>query len=148
MKKLKQIFMFALILAMNLSYANPQQLEQNKQITIKFYNLAINQKDFESASHYLGANYKQHNPTAQDGIIGLQQFIHYLRDNYPDSHSEIKKIFAEGDYVMLHVHSIRMPATPGRAVFDLFKLKDGKIIEHWDVIQDIPVKTVNSNGMF
>ncbi|ERH41856.1 hypothetical protein N750_15970 [Legionella pneumophila str. Leg01/53] len=58
------------------------------------------------------------------------------------------KNFSEGDYVILHVHSIREPGTRGRAIFDLFKLEDGKIIEHWDAIQDIPVKSANPNSMF
>jgi len=62
--------------------------------------------------------------------------------------SEIKRVFADGDYVILHVHSIREPGTRGRAIFDLFKLENGKIVEHWDAVQDIPEKSANENGMF
>lgn len=79
---------------------------------------------------------------------GLKGFIQFLRDKYPNAHSDIKCVFAEGDYVILHVHSIREPGTRGRAIFDLFKLENGKIVEHWDTVQDIPEKSGNTNGMF
>lgn len=62
--------------------------------------------------------------------------------------SEIKNIFADGDYVVLHVHSVLEPGARGLAVVDIFKLDAGKIVEHWDVIQEIPEKSANDNGMF
>jgi len=55
---------------------------------------------------------------------------------------------AEGDYAILHVHSVREPGTRGRAIVDIFKLENGKVVEHWDVVQDVPDKAANSNGMF
>lgn len=138
-----------LILMMNSVYAaNYKQQEINKQNVIEFYELAINEKNFDAASKYLGSKYTQHNPTAADGSEGLKAFIQFLRESYPNAHSEIKRIFAEGDYVILHVHSIREPGTRGRAIFDLFKLENGKIIEHWDAVQDIPEQSANPNGMF
>ncbi|MCW8450794.1 nuclear transport factor 2 family protein [Legionella quinlivanii] len=131
------------------SYASIEEQQKiNKQIVTEFYNKAINQKNFKAASKYLGTHYKQHNPAAADGAEGLRAYIQYLLEFYPNSHSEIKQIFADGNYVILHVHSIREPGTRGRAIFDLFKLEDGKIMEHWDTIQDIPVKSANSNSMF
>ena len=140
-------FSFAAI--MQTVYADHHsQQEINKQKVIEFYDQAINQKNFEAASQYLGDHYTQHNPTAADGPEGLKAFIQYLRDNYPKAHSDIIRIFAEGDFVILHVHSIREPGTRGRAIFDLFKLENGKIVEHWDAVQDIPEKSANSNGMF
>lgn len=150
MKKIISIFTtVALILVIQNSYAySNSQLEINKQKVIEFYDKAINQKDFAAASLYLGSRYVQHNPTAADGPEGLKAFIQFLNDNYPNAHSEIKQIFAEGDYVVLHVYSIREPGTRGQAIFDLFKLENGKIVEHWDTIQDIPEKSANSNGMF
>jgi predicted SnoaL-like aldol condensation-catalyzing enzyme len=129
-------------------FANNKQMEVNKQQVIKFYNLTINQKDFDAASKYLGRHYKQHNPLVVDGPIGLKTFIQFLRDKFPQAHSEIKQVFADEDYVILHVHSVRTPGTRGRAIVDIFKLEDGKIVEHWDVIQDIPDRSANPNGMF
>lgn len=138
-----------MVFMVNNVYAfNTKQQEINKQNVLEFYEKAINQKDFQAASYYLGSRYIQHNPLAADGAEGLKAYIQFLRENYPYAHSEIKRIFADGDYVVLHVHSIQVPGTRGRAIFDLFKLENGKIIEHWDAIQDIPEKSANSNGMF
>ena len=147
MKKLILIFVFFLLAQFAYAGNTPQE-ELNKKNVVEFYNLVINEKNFDAASKYLGSHYTQHNPTAADGAEGLKAFIQFLRDNYPNAHSEIKRTLADGDYVILHVHSIREPNTRGRAIFDLFKLEDGKIVEHWDAVQDIPEKSANNNGMF
>lgn len=123
-------------------------LEANKKMAVAFYDAAINQKDFAKASAYLGTQYKQHNPTAADGPEGLKAFIDFLKAKFPLQHGEIKQVIAEGDRVVLHVHSTRGDGTPGRAIVDIFRIANGKVVEHWDVIQDIPEKAVNTNGMF
>ena len=128
--------------------ADAAQLEANKKNVVEFYEKAINQKDFEAASKYLGSRYTQHNPTAPDGPEGLKGFLAFLKSKFPQSHSDIKRVFADGDYVILHVRSIRVPGTAGRAIFDLFKLENGKVVEHWDAVQDIPASSANTNGMF
>jgi predicted SnoaL-like aldol condensation-catalyzing enzyme len=120
----------------------------NKKTVVDFYEKAINQKDFDAASKHLGSRYIQHNPTAPDGKEGLKGFIGFLRSKFPNAKSEIKRVFAEGDYVILHVHAVREPGTRGRAIIDIFRLENGKIVEHWDVAQDIPEKPANANGMF
>jgi len=125
-----------------------QQLEANKRNVVEFYNQALNEKNFEAASKYLGARYIQHNPVAADGPEGLKGFIGFLRDKFPQSRSEIKRVLADGDFVILHVHSVREPGSRGRAIIDLFRLENGKIVEHWDVVQDVPEKAANANGMF
>jgi len=138
-----------LVLAMaSVQAADAQQQEANKKNVVEFYEKALNQKDFEAASRYLGPRYTQHNPAAADGPEGLKAFIQFLRDKFPNSRSEIKRVFADGDYVIVHVHAIREPGTRGRAIIDIFKLENGKVVEHWDVAQDIPEKAANSNGMF
>ena len=139
----------ALALAMtSVQGADAQQQETNKKNVVEFYEKALNQKDFEAASRYLGPHYTQHNPAAADGPEGLKAFIQFLRDKFPNSRSEIKRVFADGDNVIVHVHAIREPGTRGRAIIDIFKLENGKIVEHWDVAQDIPEKAANPNGMF
>lgn len=125
-----------------------KQAEINKQNVGEFYNAALNQKDFTAASKYIGSHYTQHNPNVADGIEGFKAIVEYIRDHYPNSHSEIKRVFADGDYVMLHVHLVSDPGSRGKAIFDLFKLENGKIVEHWDAVQDIPEKSANDNGMF
>jgi predicted SnoaL-like aldol condensation-catalyzing enzyme len=124
------------------------QQERNKRTVLEFYEKAINQKDFAAASRYMGQRYTQHNPMAADGPAGLEAYIRFLRDKFPNAHSEIKQVFADGDYVILHVHAVRVPGTRGSAIVDIFKLENGKVVEHWDVIQEIPERSVNGNGMF
>lgn len=128
--------------------AQSSQLEANKRIATEFYDAAINRKDFATASQYLGSRYTQHNPTAADGPEGLRGFIDFLKSRYPNQRGEIKRVIAEGDLVMLHVHSTRGDDTPGRAIVDIFRIENGKVVEHWDVIQDIPAQPANQNGMF
>lgn len=108
--------------------ADAQQQETNKKNVVEFYEKALNQKDFEAASKYLGPRYTQHNPVAADGPEGLKAFIQFLRDKFPNSRSEIKRVFADGDYVIVHVHAIREPGTRGRAIIDIFKLENGKVV--------------------
>jgi predicted SnoaL-like aldol condensation-catalyzing enzyme len=142
------IRLIVLAAALAAAPAQAQSLEANKRNVVEFYNLALNEKNFEAASKYLGPRYIQHNPTAPDGAEGLKGFIGFLRDKFPQSRSEIKRVFADGDFVIVHVHSVREPGTRGRAIIDLFRLENGKIVEHWDVVQDVPEKAANSNGMF
>jgi predicted SnoaL-like aldol condensation-catalyzing enzyme len=124
------------------------QQEANRRAVLAFYEKGLNQKDADAALQYVGPRYVQHNPTATDGPEGFRKFIAFLRDKYPQSHSEIVRSFAEGDYVILHVHAVREPGTRGNAIVDIFKLENGKIVEHWDVTQPVPEKTVSGNSMF
>jgi predicted SnoaL-like aldol condensation-catalyzing enzyme len=128
--------------------ADAKQMEENKKAVAAFYDAAINQKDFEAAAKFIGPRYVQHNPRAADGPEGLKAFLGVLREKFPDYHSEIKRVFADGDYVILHVHNVPMPGARGAAIVDIFKLEDGKIVEHWDVRQEIPEQSANSNTMF
>ena len=148
MKNTLSMIFITLLFLTNTAFGFNKEAETNKQTVLQFYEAVINKKDYAAASQYLGTHYIQHNPTAADGKEGLKTFIQFLRDNYPNAHSDIKKFFVDGNYVILHVHSIREPGTRGRAIFDLFRLENGKIVEHWDTVQDIPEKSANSNGMF
>ena len=127
---------------------DPATLEANKKVVVEFYDLALNKKDFEAASKHFGPRYIQHNPGAPDGVEGFRQFIAMRKEKTPNARSEIKRVIAEGDLVVLHVHSIREPGQRGVAIVDIFRLENGKIVEHWDVVQPIPEKAANINGMF
>jgi predicted SnoaL-like aldol condensation-catalyzing enzyme len=128
--------------------ADASQMDANKKVIVQFYDAAINQKDFEAASKFIGPRYVQHNPRAADGLEGLKGFLALLREKFPDYHSEIKRVFADGDYVILHVHNVPTPSSRGNAIVDIFKLENGKVVEHWDVRQEIPEQAANSNTMF
>lgn len=123
-------------------------LEKNKAIVVAFYNKALNDKDAEAAIAMMGPTYTQHNARIADGKEGFRQFITAFKQKYPESHSEIVRVFADGDYVILHVHMVREPGTRGEAVMDIFRLADGKIVEHWDVLQQIPENIPHTNTMF
>jgi predicted SnoaL-like aldol condensation-catalyzing enzyme len=124
--------------------------EANKDLVLEFYDLALNAKDFDAASKYVGDEYIQHNPGAGDGPEGLRAFVEFLKREFPQAHNEVKHAYADGDFVILHVHSVRVPGTRGRAIVDIFRLENGKVVEHWDVIQDVPdpSEVKNSNTMF
>jgi predicted SnoaL-like aldol condensation-catalyzing enzyme len=127
---------------------NTPQEEANKKTVIAFYDAAINQKDFDKAKQYFGSHYTQHNPGAADGPEGLKKFIDFLKAKFPNAKSEFKRVFADGDYVIVHVHAVREPGTLGLAIMDIFRLEGGKVVEHWDVSQPIPEKPANNNTMF
>jgi predicted SnoaL-like aldol condensation-catalyzing enzyme len=130
--------------------ADAAQMDANKKTVAAFYDTYLNKKDYDETVKFIGAaGYKQHNPTAKDGVEGIKGFIGFLKEKFPNNHSEIKKIFAEGNYVIVHVHSVREPGTRGNAIVDIFRMDDaGKVVEHWDVVQPIPETAQNDNGMF
>lgn len=124
------------------------RLEENKQTVLAFYQAAINDKDHHAASKLLSHSYIQHNPRIADGLEGFREFVETLKADFPQLRAEVKRIFAEGDHVIAHVHGIRVPGGPGTAIIDIFGLEDGRIAEHWDVMQQIPDEARNQNGMF
>lgn len=128
--------------------ANANRMEDNKKVVLELYEAAINQKNFEAASKFLGPSYRQHNPNASDGPEGLKAFLAFLREKFPNYHSDVKRVFADGDYVILHVHNVPIPGARGNAIIDIFRLENGKVVEHWDVRQKIPEKANNANTMF
>jgi len=128
-----------------------KQEARNKRNVVEFYNKAINDKDYAAAEKYIGKEYIQHNPMAADGKQGLKDFLDYAKKNLTQFHADIKRVFADGNYVILHVHATRNPGDRGMAVMDIFRLdKSGKVVEHWDVAQPVPPpdKTHNDNTMF
>lgn len=120
----------------------------NTEIATAFFEAVVNKKDFNLATEYMGDVYIEHDPEGENGSKGLKHYIEFLQTNYPESHVTIKRIIANGDYVLFHVHSILTPGTRGQAIVDIFRLDNGKIVEHWDVTQQIPENSANSNGMF
>ena len=124
--------------------------EQNKANALAFYELAFNQHKVQEATEkYVGKEYLQHNPTVADGGKAfIDAFEPFLKAN-PKSKATIKRVIADGDLVALHVHSQLNDEDRGEAVVDIFRFdKDGKIVEHWDVIQAVPEKTESGRGMF
>ena len=130
--------------------ADTPQEEANKKVAIAMYNASLNGKNWEETLKYIGPTYKQHNLGAPDGIEGFHAHIENLKKNFPLNHGDIKHVMASGDLVALHIHVKRKPEDRGMAIVDIFRIKDGKVVEHWDVVQQIPEpeKWQNQNGMF
>ncbi len=131
-------------------FASKKTIEKdNKQIVEAFYNLAFNKhQPVEAMARFAGEQYIQHNPFAGDG---KQPFIDFFLDYHsknPEAFVEIKRVIAENDLVVVHVHSKQNKNDRGTAVVDIFRLEKGKIVEHWDVMQPIAEKSANSNTMF
>ncbi len=124
------------------------RLEANKKTVLEFYDCIVNAKDPEAALRYMGASYRQHNPTVGDGAEGLVAFIERYRTQHPGARSEFKRVIAEGDYVVVHAHAMPPSHPRGLAIVEIFRLDEGKVVEHWDVIQEIPEHSANPNGMF
>ena len=95
-----------------------------------------------------GATYIQHNPQAADGPEAFINFVHWLRAENPDLTLDIKRAIAEDDMVATHARLTLKPGEPGLALADFFRLEDGKVVEHWDVIQPVAEDSANANGMF
>ena len=132
----KSLIAFSLFCALSpaVFFAGNSESEQlNKKNVIDFYNKALNDKDFAAARPYLGDRYIQHNPMAKDGVEGFQQFM----------------AFVDGDHVILHVEVTGREPGVTRAIIDIFRVDEQhKIVEHWDVTQNVPQKTASGNGMF
>lgn len=123
-------------------------IEAKKERVLQFYDALINRKDFAAASAFIGEHYRQHNPLVADGPEGLAAFVDFLKTEFPEARAEVKQVLADGDYVILHVHSVRVPDSRGRAIIEIFRLEEGRVVEHWDTIQEIPEVSANPNGMF
>lgn len=124
-------------------------LENNKNVVRSWNELAINQrKPEEAVSKYLGPHYRQHNPGSTDGPEPFIAVVKRIAQAYPEFRIETKRIIAEDEYVVLHSHLILKPGDRGSAVVDIFRLENGKIVEHWDVVQEVPETSANNNTMF
>lgn len=122
--------------------------EANRQLVLTFYDRFFNRHDTVKAAKVIANDYRQHNPGVPNGRAPLvDYFTGYFKAN-PQSRARVVRSAANGDLVWLHVHSTNGKGDLGRAVGDIFRVEDGKIVEHWDVIQDVPGTSSNSNTMF
>lgn len=132
------------------THRTQSQTARNKANALAFYELAFNKHKLQEAvDKYVGAQYLQHNPGVADGGQAfVDAFAPFLKQ-HPQSRAEVKRVIAEGDLVVMHVFSQTSPQDRGEAVVDIFRFdRNGKIVEHWDVIQAVPEKTASGRSMF
>ncbi|HEV7432882.1 MAG TPA: nuclear transport factor 2 family protein [Steroidobacteraceae bacterium] len=128
--------------------------QQNTAVVLAFLDTVINKHEVEQAFKlYVAPQYQQHNPAVADGnVAAMQALTHYTHDLYPELRIEVKRTVAQGDLVAVHSRYIKHTADRangrGQAVVDIFRLEHGKIVEHWDVVQEVSAEAAHDNPIF
>jgi predicted SnoaL-like aldol condensation-catalyzing enzyme len=118
----------------------------NKKLVADFYQQLFGDKDLNAIDKYIGDVYIQHNPALPDGKEALKQGAAQWFKGAPKEKIDIQHLSADGNLVYIHTKSVRGPKT--NSILDIFRLENGKIIEHWDIIQEVPEKSTNPHPMF
>ncbi len=125
-----------------------QNIELNKQNAIDFYKTAFLGEPRKAVELYVGKEYIQHNPLVGDGKEAFITYFERMAMEYPEKWIEFVRSVAEGDLVALHTHQ-RWPGGDKYVTMDFFRFdEEGKIVEHWDSMQEIPIKSENGNTMY
>ncbi|WP_422360928.1 ester cyclase [Reichenbachiella sp.] len=123
-------------------------LEQNKKNAVDFYRTAYEGNPAKAVELYVGDDYIQHNPDVANGTKGFIDYFERMQKEYPEKSIEFVRVIAEGDLVALHTHQT-WPGNDEYVTMDFFRFDDkGKIVEHWDAIQQIPETSANPNTMY
>ena len=120
----------------------------NEKVVVDFYKQAFNAHQPRAASkRYIGAVYIQHNPLVPNGAPAFYDHFGAFFKDHPQATLDMKHLVGEGDLVLVHSLFRSGPHDRGQALMDMFRVEHGKIVEHWDVIQQVPAQTANGNTM-
>jgi predicted SnoaL-like aldol condensation-catalyzing enzyme len=126
---------------------SPQE-QANLDFVLAMFEQVLGPMDSGAVERFIHANYIQHNQLAEPGRDGLKRFLDTIREATPEAVHDVRRAFVDGDHVTVHYHVRRWPGDAGWAVIDIFRLEDGLIAEHWDVMQDVVEGGPNPIGMF
>ncbi|WP_452232230.1 nuclear transport factor 2 family protein [Lacinutrix sp. MEBiC02595] len=123
-------------------------IQKNKENAIAFYKMAYEGNPTKAVALYVGEDYKQHNPIVADGPQAFIDYFNRMQKEFPVKSMDFIRSVAEGDLVALHTHQI-WPDNDEYVTMDFFRFDtNGKIVEHWDSIQQIPDTSMNNNTMY
>ncbi len=128
--------------------AHDAQEAANLALVTQMYHEVLIAMDSSAVDRFIAPHYVQHSSLAEPGVAALKAFLDMVREQSPDARQTIHRTLADGDMVAVHVHVERFPGDPGLAVVDMFRCQNGMIVEHWDVLQDVPARPVNPHSMF
>ena len=121
-----------------------QNLEENKKNAIAYYRTAYEGSPREAVEKYVGAEYIQHNPNVGNGKQPFIEYFERMAKEYPNKSIHFVRSIAEGDLVALHTHQV-WPDGDEYVTMDIFRFdENGKIVEHWDAVQEIPKESANA----
>lgn len=123
------------------------EIESNKKIVLDFYQQMFGDKDLSAVDKYIAPEYIQHNPNVADGSAAFKKAAEGWFKGASKTKIDVQHIAAEGDLVFLHIKNTN-PDGSLKSTIDIFRLKNGKIVEHWDVHQDVPKESANEHPMF
>jgi predicted SnoaL-like aldol condensation-catalyzing enzyme len=124
-------------------------LEQaNLELVLAMFAQVLNPMDSSAVDRFIAEDYIQHSQLAEPGREALKRFLDMIREQTPQAVHDVKRAFVDGDHVIVHYHVRRWPEDKGWAVIDIFRVEDGKIAEHWDVLQDVAEGGPNPNSPF
>lgn len=122
---------------------------RNLAMAKAMYHEMLMKFDSRHVDTYIAEGYIQHSTAASEGREGLRAFLDDRRAGFPEIDIRLKASYADGDRTIFHVHTIRHPGDPGMNIVDIFRhAEDGKVQEHWEVVQEIPETLPHGNGVF
>jgi len=124
------------------------QEQRRLDFVLEMYREVLIAQDSSKVDRYISPDYVQHSSLAPPGRQALKDFLDMIRVRSPQASTVIHRAFVDGDHVVVHVHVKRHPDDRGLAVVDLFRVDDQYILEHWDVLMEVPANPVNTNSMF
>jgi len=125
----------------------PQE-DANAQLIRDLFDKVLIPMDKTLVDAFIAEDYLQHSSLAKPGREALKDWLDFVRAETPQATQKVYRILAEDDHVVSHQHVIRWPGDTGFAVMDIFRIENGKIVEHWDVVQELSADPVNPNSMF